>query len=251
MTAVVEVEGLGKQYRRLQGSRKTLREDSYRFIGRLLNRPSYVGDKPEHIWVLRHIAFKVNPGEMLGVIGVNGSGKTTLLRLLAGVTRQTEGTIKVQGRLGTLIEITSGFEAELTGRENIYLNGCLLGMSNKEIREKFDEIVTYSEIGEWLDVPFKRYSSGMMVRLGFAVAIQIQPEVLLVDEVLSVGDTAFQSKCHKTIQGLLKSGCATIMVSHSMATIKNNCQRVIWIDKGEIIMSGLPEEVCEAYINRG
>ena len=248
---MIEVQGLGKQYRRIQGSYKTLREDSYNLVGRLLGRPSSIGTDVRHVWVLRHLNFTVPPGETLGVIGVNGSGKTTLLRLLARVTKPTEGTIKVNGRIGTLIELTSGFEPELTGKENVYLNGSLLGMSNKEVREKFDEIVAYSEIGEWVDVPFKRYSSGMMVRLGFAVAIQIQPEALLVDEVLSVGDTAFQAKCHKTIQGLLNAGCATIMVSHSMVTIKNNCQRVIWIDKGEIIMSGLPEEVCEAYINRG
>lgn len=244
----IEVNNLGKQYRRIQGSYKTLKEDSYKLVNRLLGKPSYIGTDFRHVWVLRHLSFLVNSGETLGVIGINGSGKTTLLRLLAGVTKPTEGIIKTNGRTGTLIELTSGFEPELTGKENVYLNGSLLGMSNKEVKAKFDDIHTFSEIGEWINVPFKRYSAGMMVRLGFSVAIQIQPKVLLIDEVLSVGDTAFQAKCHAKMRELLDSGCATIMVSHSMEVIKKNCQRVIWLEKGEVRMTGLAEEVCGAYL---
>ena len=246
----IEVNNLGKQYRRIQGSYKTLKEDSYKLVGRLLGKPSFIGTDTRHTWVLRHLSFIVNPGETLGVIGTNGSGKTTLLRLLAGVTKPTEGTIKTNGRTGTLIELTSGFEPELTGKENVYLNGSILGMSNKEVKEKYDAIVEFSEIGDWINVPFKRYSTGMMVRLGFAVAIQMRPETLLIDEVLSVGDTAFQEKCHAQIKELLGSGCATVMVSHSMPVIEKNCQKVIWLDKGEVHMTGIAKEVCGAYLGR-
>ena len=240
----IEVTNISKQYRKSQGSYKTLREDVYRLFGR--DKAKEDGGRA---WALHDISLSVQQGETLGVIGVNGSGKTTLLRLLAGVTKPTLGEIKIEGRIGTLIEITSGFELELTGRENVLLNGSLLGMSNREVREKFDDIVEFSGIGrEWIDVPYKRYSSGMMVRLGFAVAINIEPEVLLVDEVLSVGDAAFQEKCHEKIRGLLDRGCATVLVSHNMNVVKKNCHRVVWLDRGEVVEEGDAEDVVGRYL---
>lgn len=240
----IEVTNISKQYRKMQGSYKTLREDVYRLFGK-----GKVKENSGRTWALHDISLSVRQGETLGVIGANGSGKTTLLRLLAGVTKPTLGEIKVEGRIGTLIEITSGFESELTGRENVLLNGSLLGMSNREVRAKFDSIVEFSGIGsEWIDVPYKRYSSGMMVRLGFAMAINIEPEVLLVDEVLAVGDVNFQEKCYEKIRGLLDRGCATVLVSHNMNVIKKNCHRVLWLDKGVVKEEGETEGVVERYL---
>ena len=244
----IEVANISKRYRKAQGSRKTLKEDVYRLFGRGKQKEN--GDIG-HVWALHNVSLSVQQGETLGVIGVNGSGKTTLLRLLAGVTKPTLGEITIEGRIGTLIEITSGFEAELTGRENVMLNGSIMGMSNKEVKRRFNDILEFSGIGEeWIDVPYKRYSSGMMVRLGFAVAINIEPEVLLIDEVLSVGDVAFQEKCHERIRGLLDRGCAAVLVSHSPVVIKKNCHRAIWLHKGEIFSEGPAEEIVDRYLKQ-
>ena len=193
----INVENVSKRYRKGLTGYRTLREDLYNLTGSRVHlrkkRPEDTDEK--HIWALKDVSFQIEQGERVGVIGRNGSGKTTLLRLLAGITKPTYGKIAVNGRLGVLIELMAGFHPELTGRENIYLNGAIMGMTQKEIRRKFDEIVAFTELEEFIDTPIKRYSSGMPVRLGFAVAAYLGPEILLVDEVLAVGDAAFQKKC--------------------------------------------------------
>src|SRR4030042_857089 len=203
----ISVENVWKRYRKGQTGYHTLREDIYNLTGRLI---SLGGDKrrdsdTEHIWALRDVSFEVKTGERVGIIGRNGSGKTTLLRLLAGITKPTHGKIVVRGRLGVLIEIMAGFHPELTGRENIYLNGAIMGMSQKEIKRKFDEIVAFAGLEDFIDTPIKRYSSGMNVRLGFAVAAHLDPAILLVDEVLAVGDAAFQQTGLGKMEGVAQA----------------------------------------------
>jgi lipopolysaccharide transport system ATP-binding protein len=244
--AVISFDNVSKRYRLGQGGYRTLREDISILVTRRFNR----GDSDRgHIWALKDVSFEVKEGETLGIIGRNGAGKTTILRLLAGVTKPTSGSVSVKGRMGVLIEIEAGFHPELTGRENIYINGSTLGMSRKEINRKFDSIVEFSGLEEFLDTPLKRYSSGMNVRLGFSVAVHVDPEILLVDEVLAVGDLAFQSKCYERIGGLLDKGCALVFVSHNMAVMQRMCKRVMWLDKGKVVEDGLAGGVCNAYSN--
>lgn len=243
----IKVQNVSKIFRKREESYKTLREDAYLLTGRFFGKHHH---NRESLWALNDISFSLNKGETLGIIGTNGSGKTTLLRLLAGITSATSGKITVSGKLSTLIDLTAGFHNELTGRENLYMCGSLLGMTKGEINDKFDSIVSFSEIGDFLDMPFKRYSSGMMVRLGFALDTAIEPEVLLVDEVLSVGDTAFQNKCHDKIGALLAKGCTLVMVSHNMQAIEKVCKRAMWLEKGRIIADGTTPDVISLYLRR-
>ena len=246
----ISVENVWKRYRKGQTGYHTLREDLYNLTGRLLD---FGGEKrrdrdAEHIWALRDVSFEIKQGERVGIIGRNGSGKTTMLRLLAGITRPNQGKIIVKGRLGVLIEIMAGFHPELTGRENVYLNGAIMGMSRKEIKRKFDEIVAFAELEEFIDTPIKRYSSGMHVRLGFAVSAHLDPDILLVDEVLAVGDAAFQQKCLGKMGTAAQEGRAVLFVSHNMFAVQNLCTRGILLESGKVIVDGNVNTIIEAYL---
>ncbi|MDT8272825.1 MAG: ABC transporter ATP-binding protein [Desulfomonilia bacterium] len=200
------------------------------------------------IWALKDVSFEVQPGEVVGVIGKNGAGKSTLLKILSRITEPSSGEIRLYGRVSSLLEVGTGFHPELTGRENIYLNGTILGMRKTEIDAKFDEIVAFSEIEKFLDTPVKRYSSGMYVRLAFAVAAHLEPEILLVDEVLAVGDAEFQKKCLGKMGDVAREGRTVLFVSHNMTAIRNLCTKAIWIEKGHIGKEGSVEDVCSEYL---
>ncbi len=206
--------------------------------------------KKEEFWALKDINFEVKKGEIIGIIGKNGSGKSTLLKILTQITPLTTGEIKIRGRVSSLLEVGTGFHPELTGRENIFLNGAILGMTRAEIKRKFDEIVAFSEIGQFLDTPVKRYSSGMYVRLAFAVAAHLEPEILLVDEVLAVGDTSFQKKCLGKMNDVAKSGRTIVFVSHNMAAINELCQKCILLDGGKMIAYGKTNTVITKYLSK-
>src|SRR4029079_13976857 len=215
----------------------------------LSGRPVVQGDEVEEFWALRDVSFQVSRGDVIGVIGRNGAGKSTLLKILSRITEPSEGRVEITGRVASLLEVGTGFHPELTGRENIYLNGTILGMTRPEIRRKFDEIVAFAEVEQFLDTPVKRYSSGMHVRLAFSVAAHMEPEILVVDEVLAVGDAEFQSKCIGKMKGVAGTGDRTILfVSHNMAACKQLCRRGIWLDHGVIRMMGSIDEVIEAYL---
>lgn len=203
----------------------------------------------QEFWAVKDVSFNVKKGEVVGIIGPNGAGKSTILKLLSGIFAPNKGSMNVIGRLSALIEVTAGFHPELTGRENVYLNGTILGMKRKEIDKKFDAIVEFSGIKEFIDTPVKRYSSGMYSRLGFSVAAHVGPDVLLVDEVLAVGDLAFQSKCAEKMRELLNSGVTIILVSHNITLVESLCDRVILLDKGAILKEGKTDEVIPYYEN--
>ncbi len=200
-------------------------------------------------WAVRDVSFDIPKGGVVGIMGPNGAGKSTTLKLLSGIISPNKGEIKIHGRLSALIEVTAGFHPELTGRENVYLNGTILGMKRREIDSKFDQIVEFSGIGEFIDTPVKRYSSGMFSRLGFSVAAHMDPEILLVDEVLSVGDTAFQAKCAEKMRDLLGSGATIVLVSHNLPLIQSLCKRAILIDHGEVLKDAATDEVIPYYEN--
>ena len=250
---VITVDNVSKRYRKGQTSYHTLREDIYELTGRII---SLGGNKrrdrdAEHIRALKDVSFQIEPGERVGIIGRNGSGKTTLLRLLAGITRPTQGKITVKGRLGVIIELMAGFHPEMTGRENTFLNGAIIGMSRKEIKRKFDEIVAFAGLEEFIDTPIKRYSSGMQVRLGFAVAAHLDPDILLVDEVLAVGDAEFQKKCLGKMEGVAQEGRTVVFVSHNMAAVTRLCPRAILLDKGRILRDGPAYQIVSGYLQSG
>jgi lipopolysaccharide transport system ATP-binding protein len=262
---VIRVEGLGKRYRIGDGARYTaLRHvigDALRAPVRLLtgsttdsvhgsNDGSNAG--PNHrgssiIWALKDVSFEVCQGEVLGLIGRNGAGKSTLLKILARITRPTEGFAEIRGRIGSLLEVGTGFHGELTGRENVYMSGAILGMAKAEIDRKFDEIVAFSEVERFLDTPLKHYSSGMQMRLAFAVAAHLEPEILLVDEVLAVGDITFQKKCLGKMGDIARAGRTVILVSHNMAAINALSSRVLLMKKGGIELDGSTAEVTARY----
>jgi ABC-type polysaccharide/polyol phosphate transport system ATPase subunit len=202
----------------------------------------------QEFWALQAVDFALEGGETLGVIGKNGAGKTTLLKLLCGVTRPTRGECRVRGRIAPLIEVGAGFHPELTGRENIFLNASLLGMSRDETRRRFDDIVAFAGIEKFIDAPVKRYSSGMMARLGFSVAVFIDPDVLLVDEVLSVGDLSFVHKSYQRIEALRSGGAPVLLVSHNLQLVRSFCTRALWLDKGKVAAYGAPREVCGKFL---
>src|ERR1700730_5105846 len=230
---------------------RTLHDDLLALPRRLLTAFSRNGRSTSEIfWALKDISFEVKKGEVIGIIGANGAGKSTLLKILNRITEPTTGGADVYGRVGALLEVGTGFHPELTGRENIFLNGAILGMSRAEIRQKFDEIVAFAEIEKFLDTPVKRYSSGMYVRLAFAVAAHLEPEILLIDEVLAVGDTQFQKKSLQKMEEVAANdGRTVIFVSHSMPTVARLCPRVIWLRGGEIAADGPSDEVIQKYSN--
>ncbi len=242
---MIAVEHLGKRYR-LGGREqyyRTLREGLVRALSMRGRRER--GD--EHIWALKDVSFEVAEGEVLGIIGRNGAGKSTLLKILSRVTRPTEGRARLYGRSGSLLEVGTGFHPELTGRENIFLSGNILGMTRAEVRAKFDEIVAFSELEQFLDTPVKRYSSGMYVRLGFAVAAHLDPEILIVDEVLAVGDAGFQRKCLGKMEDAAQSGRTVLFVSHNMTAVQGLCSRALLLEAGRIHASGPVDEIVTAY----
>jgi lipopolysaccharide transport system ATP-binding protein len=247
---IVKVENLSKQYE--LGARvaayATLRESLTNAVRAPFNGLRRHGSSNETIWALKDVSFEVRPGEVLGVIGRNGAGKSTLLKILSRITEPSSGKVKLYGRVGSLLEVGTGFHSELSGRENIFLNGSLLGMTRSEIRAKFDEIVAFAEVDKFIDTPVKRYSSGMYVRLAFAVAAHLDPEILILDEVLSVGDASFQKKCLGKMNEVSKDGRTVIFVSHNMATIVRICSRCILIEGGRIEADGAVDSVIRRYM---
>jgi len=205
----------------------------------------------EDFWALNNVSFEVKSGEVVGVIGRNGAGKSTLLKILSRITEPTQGRVQIRGRMASLLEVGTGFHPELTGRENIYLNGSILGMSQTEIQRKFDEIVAFAEVEKFIDTPVKRYSSGMYVRLAFAVAAHLEPEILVVDEVLAVGDAGFQEKCLGTMQKSASSGKTILFVSHNMPSVQHLCTRAILLESGHIAKEGPASEVIQFYLSAG
>lgn len=197
---------------------------------------------------IRHVDFEVRRGEAWGVIGTNGSGKSTLLKLICGILKPYEGTVSIRGSVAPLIELGAGFDGDLTAKENIYLNGAVLGHTKEYMRKHYDEIVEFAELAGFLDMPIKNYSSGMSARLGFSIATVVQPDILIVDEVLAVGDYAFQQKCEKRMKGMLEGGTTLLFVSHSIKTVEGLCDHALWMDKGNVRMKGEVEDVCEAYM---
>lgn len=201
----------------------------------------------EEFWALKDVSIEIKRGDFYGLVGINGSGKSTLLKTIAGVFKPTEGKVTVNGTIAPLIELGAGFDMDLTARENIYLNGAVLGFSKKFMDEHFQDIVDFSELHDFLDVPLKNYSSGMVARIAFAIATVVDPDILIADEVLSVGDYAFQEKCEKRMAQLLANGTTVIFVSHSTEQVKRLCNKATWLEHGKIIMSGDAETVCDAY----
>lgn len=201
----------------------------------------------EDFTALDKVSVDIKKGEVFGIVGHNGSGKSTLLKTISGILKPTVGTVRVHGSIAPLIELGAGFDLDLTARENIFLNGSVLGFSNQMIEEKFDEIVDFSELREFLDVPMKNYSSGMVARIGFAVATMVKPDILIVDEILSVGDFLFQQKCEQRINALMQGGTTVLIVSHALEQIRRLCTKVMWLDKGKIKMLGDTKSVCDAY----
>lgn len=259
MKTVIKVENLGKQYRLGEVGTGTLshdlnrwwhkvrgKEDPFLKIGEMNDRSKKSEEK--YVWALENVNFEISEGEVLGVIGKNGAGKSTLLKILSRVTGPSKGSIKTRGRIASLLEVGTGFHPELTGRDNIYLNGAVLGMTKAEITSKLDEIIAFSGIERYVDTPVKRYSSGMLVRLGFAVAAHLEPEILIVDEVLAVGDVEFQNKCIGKMNEVSKSGRTIIFVSHNMQAVSQLCTRAILLENGTVTYNGSVKEAVRKYL---
>jgi lipopolysaccharide transport system ATP-binding protein len=268
MKPIISVQNLSKRYKLGVFNAKTLREEAEAFLSRFsrkkgegirhkgegagstlssLHSPSSA--PADEFWALRDVSFDVQPGEVIGVIGRNGAGKSTLLKILSRITEPTSGEARIRGRVASLLEVGTGFHPELTGRENIFLNGAILGMSKAEIRSKFDEIVDFSGIEKFIDTPVKRYSSGMYVRLAFAVAAHLEPEILIVDEVLAVGDAEFQKKCLGKMRDVAGHGRTVIFVSHNMSAVRSLCGRAVYMDRGGIVADGDTEAILEKYLD--
>ncbi len=258
----IKVEGLGKSY--LVGH-STARAERYTALRDVVarnvrdlarktrdmvhGRPIIQGDEVEEFWALKDVSFEVEQGETLGIIGRNGAGKSTLLKVLSRITEPTKGRITLQGRVASLLEVGTGFHPELTGRENIFLNGAILGMTRREIQRRFDEIVAFAEVEQFLDTPVKRYSSGMYVRLAFAVAAHLEPEILIIDEVLAVGDAAFQKKCLGKMGSISKQGLTVLFVSHQLDMIRAICERCLLLKEGNVLFDTSPEMAIDQYLN--
>ncbi|HJQ34114.1 MAG TPA: ABC transporter ATP-binding protein [Pyrinomonadaceae bacterium] len=253
MKPIIRVEGLSKRYRIgvRQQRHATTRAAIAAAVGAPLRRLRRAGRDGEELWALRDVSFEVHPGEVVGIIGRNGAGKSTLLKILSRITEPTEGRAQLYGRVGSLLEVGTGFHPELTGRENIFLNGAILGMKRAEIASKFDEIVAFSEMSRFLDTPVKRYSSGMYTRLAFAVAAHLEPEILLVDEVLAVGDANFQKKCLGKMGEVARGGRTVLYVSHNLGSMTNLCSQAILLDGGRKTAEGPVSDVIERYIYNG
>src|SRR5688572_13379681 len=266
MKPVISIKGVSKKYRlggQPDAEYQTLRESVMHAAGapvRMLRRMAGRGAGAaaavppprgtNDLWALKDVSFDVRPGEVVGIVGRNGAGKSTLLKILSRITHPTEGRIEMRGRVGSLLEVGTGFHPELTGRENIYLNGAILGMGRREIARKFDDIVDFAEVERFLDTPVKRYSSGMYTRLAFAVASHLEPEILVVDEVLAVGDAAFQKKCLGRMGEVSREGRTVLFVSHNLVALQSLCKRAVWLDGGRLVADGESSKVVSAYIEQ-
>lgn len=261
MQSAIRIQDLSKHYRlgKSEGrGYRTLRESvneaaaaTWRRLRHLPRDTPDGSDSREDLWALKDVTLDIKPGEAIGIVGRNGAGKTTLLKILSRITAPTEGSVEITGRLGSLLEVGTGFHPELTGRENVFLNGAIIGMGRREIARKFDAIVEFAEIGRFIDTPVKRYSSGMYVRLAFAVAAHMEPDILLIDEVLSVGDLAFQRKCMDHAKRLLDRDATLLIVSHNMFAIKAMCNRAVYLSGGRVTLDGTTEEVTRFYDQEG
>jgi ABC-type polysaccharide/polyol phosphate transport system ATPase subunit len=259
--AVLRLDGIGKRYRLRSVPRGSLAEGLAAMgarvrecvEGRYAAGQAARSKNPVWVefWALRELSLTAHPGELFGVIGANGAGKSTLFKVIAGVTVPTRGWLAQRGRLGALIEVGAGIHPELTGRENIYQYGSILGLSWREIGQRFDSIVQFADLASFIDQPVKRYSSGMQMRLGFSVAAHVEPDVLLVDEVLAVGDEAFQIRCLERIESLRRNGTAILLATHDLATVERRCRQAIWLDHGQLMMAGSGAAVVAAYRAKG
>ncbi|MEW6334495.1 MAG: ABC transporter ATP-binding protein, partial [Thermodesulfobacteriota bacterium] len=255
----IRVENVGKRYRigTAKERNKTFREAvtdmmaaPWRSVKSTFHQQTANGDEPSNvIWALRNVSFEIKSGEVIGIIGRNGAGKSTLLKILSRITEPTEGRVVIRGRVGSLLEVGTGFHSELTGEENIYLSGTILGMRSNEISRKFDEIVAFAEMGKFIHTPVKHYSSGMYMRLAFAVAAHLEPEILLVDEVLAVGDAAFQKKCLGKMGAVAREGRTVLFVSHNMTAVQSLCERVVWLKYGNVAEDGPSSTVVSNYLS--
>ena len=255
----IRVENLSKQFhigaiQKNRNFREALVDGVTAPFRRTINRlrgQAKGAELDETIWALKDVSFELRNGETIGIIGGNGAGKSTLLKIISRITEPTEGFAEIHGRIGSLLEVGTGFHPELTGRENTYLNGAILGMKKAEIKRKFDEIVSFSGIDKFIDTPVKHYSSGMYLRLAFAVAAHLEPEILIVDEVLAVGDARFQKKCLDKMQDISQKGRSIVFVSHNMLAITQLCERAILLDNGRVVQEGPSHEVVRSYLNVG
>ncbi len=260
MSSVIAVENLSKKYiishqkqERYTALRDVLTDGAKRFTHKLTHPFAAPESDPTHeeFWALKDVSFDIQQGDRVGIIGRNGAGKSTLLKILSRITEPTSGKVSIKGRVASLLEVGTGFHPELSGRENIYLNGAILGMSKAEIKKKFDEIVAFAEVEKFLDTPVKRYSSGMYVRLAFAVAAHLEPEILIVDEVLAVGDAQFQKKCLGKMESAGSEGRTVLFVSHNMVALKSLCEKAIWLNAGSVVENGRVEDVVSNYLQNG
>ena len=256
---IIRVENLAKKYlirhqergARYEALRDVLARGLRRTAGLLRGRKAFIEASTEEFWALRDVNFDIQEGDVVGIIGRNGAGKSTLLKILSRITEPTAGKVTLHGRIASLLEVGTGFHHELTGRENIYLNGSILGMKRREIARKFDEIVSFAEVEKFLDTPVKRYSSGMYVRLAFAVAAHLEPEILIVDEVLAVGDAGFQRKCLNKMESIGQRGRTVLFVSHSLPAIARLCQKCILLEQGRVTKAGIAHQVTSHYLRSG
>jgi len=238
---IIEVDNVSMRFNLSRDKIDSLKE----YVVKFLKKQLFF----EEFWALTDVSFKVERGEVFGIIGLNGAGKSTLLKLIAGVLKPTKGTASVKGSIAPLIELGAGFDLDLTARENIYMNGAILGRSRKYLNEIFENIIEFSELHNFIDVPIKNFSSGMVARLGFAIATVVKPEILIVDEILSVGDYKFQEKCNERINGMIKDGTTVLMVSHSITQITDMCSRALWLEHGRVIEVGSSNEVAEKFLS--
>jgi ABC-type polysaccharide/polyol phosphate transport system ATPase subunit len=237
---MIQVDNVSMRFKLAHDRISSLKEYMTKLIKREL--------RYEEFWALKNVSFNVSKGEVVGIIGKNGAGKSTLLKIISGILKPTKGSVTCSGSIVPMLELGSGFDHDLTGRENIFLNGAILGYGKEFLESKFEEILDFSELGRFIDVPIRNYSSGMLMRLAFSIATMVNPEILIVDEILAVGDAAFQEKSKARMMELMSGGTTVLFVSHSMDQIREMCNRVIWLDSGKIKMIGETEEVCDRYI---
>ena len=236
---MIKAENISMRYLMNTDRIQSMKEYVVKFLKRVM--------KYKEFWALKDVSFDVRKGEVMGIIGHNGAGKSTLLKVISGILKPTEGSLQVNGTIVPMLELGSGFDFELSGRENIFLNGAILGYSEKFLQDKYDEIVAFSELGEFIEAPLRSYSSGMVMRLAFSIATVVNPDILIVDEILAVGDAAFQEKSKKRMLELMGGGTTVLFVSHSLEQIREMCDRVLWLDHGRMRLCGDAQSVCDAY----